>query len=412
VRADLRVLAQLRWAEIGFQLVTVLAVRYLFGVEIPVGLLLAAIGFLALVNGATFLRLAQAWPVSERELFFQTLVDVAVLTYLLFFTGGAVNPFVFCFLLFILYAVTALPPRLTWALTAVCVLCYGLLHLFNEPLRLPADPRVDRELDYAAHGMIYVLTALLGTWLGIRAVASWRGLLRDMKAAVHRDEREQQMLGLATLAAGTAHEMSTPLSTMAVVLGEMRKGAEPPPDWKQNVEVLWRQIQACKRSLAEMVEASDPDHLGRTREISARELLRSVRDRFYLLRPQVPLTVVAKGALPEFHVKGDHTLPQALLNLVNNAADASPHAVELHVSAEDSRLLIEVLDRGPGIAPHLREQLGHAVVSTKGRGSGRGMGLIVSNAAIERAGGRIMLFERKQGGTRVQIELPAYRESA
>jgi two-component system sensor histidine kinase RegB len=111
-------------------------------------------------------------------------------------------------------------------------------------------------------------------------------------------------------------------------------------------------------------------------------------------------------------LRTDSTLPQALLSFLNNAADASPHSVELRTGQKHSRLAIQILDRGPGIAPQLRERIGKGPVTTKDPGFGGGAGVLIANSAIERFGGTVRIYDRTNGGTCVEIELPLSRANA
>jgi two-component system sensor histidine kinase RegB len=120
----------------------------------------------------------------------------------------------------------------------------------------------------------------------------------------------------------------------------------------------------------------------------------------------VPVALQLASLEERLALRTDHTLSQALLSLLNNAADASPGSVELRAAQDDLVLVVQILDRGPGIAPQLRERLVRRFVTTKGRGGG--VGVFIANGAIERFGGSVRIFDRKNGGTRVRVELPAF----
>jgi two-component system sensor histidine kinase RegB len=405
-RANLRQLAFLRVIAIAGQVTTVYTTYDFLEIRVPLAPLAGAIVFLALANAATFLRLRHPRPVTEPELYAQILVDVAVLTVLLYFSGGGSNPFASCYLLLIVYGASALPREFAWSLAAVCIACYAVLMRFNAPLPLPASMAVEHELIRSAHWANYGVLAALVTWFAVRLSEVRRQHYRHLEAEAEKDARERYLLGLATLAAGTAHEMSTPLSTMSVVVGDLRRGNQPPPDWKTSIDMLWQQIRICKRSLSDMVEFADIRRLGQTHTVPAKRFVRDLVECFQLLRPQVPLALQLASLDDRLALKTDHTLPQALLSLLNNAVEASPHSVELRAVQNDLMLVIHILDRGPGIAPQLRERLAKGFVTTKGRGSG--LGVFIANSAIERFGGSVRIFDRKRGGTRVQVELPAF----
>ena len=410
MRAKLHRLALLRSIVVAMQAAAIYAAYAILEIRVPLAPLIGALVFLALLAAATVVRVRQAWPVGEVEVFGQLLLDVGQLTWMLYFTGGAINPLAACYLLLVLYATLALQPLLVWTLAVVCMLSYAGLHFSYVPLPLPDVLAADRVLNYFAHFVMYfslaALVAGFGSWLKeIRRLQ-----LARIQADEERDARERYLLGLATLSAGTAHEISTPLSTMSVVVGELRGSAEPPPDWKEDIDMLWGQIQICKRSLEAMARAANVERLGKIESVCAAQFVLEVGERFRASRPQVPLKLLCVRLDEALILRSDHTLRQGLLNFLGNAADASPHSVEMRVGLkEQSRLSIQVLDRGPGIPPPLRERIGRGLITTKEPGRGSGAGLLIACAAVERFGGTVHIADRHSGGTRVEIELPLFR---
>jgi two-component system, sensor histidine kinase RegB len=382
-------------------------------IHVPLVPLAGVLGFYALVDVATLLRLRYPAQVTELEMLAQLFVDVAILTAVLYFTGGTRNPLALYYLLLVLYSSTALPSRLVWLLASVCLLAYIGLHFFHLALPLPESTDIYRRLDEFARFAIYVFIAVLIAWFGIKLSAIQQAQRERGRAEAEKDARERYLVGLAALSAGTAHELSNPLSTISVLVGELRSSQTPPPDWKESIDMLWSQVQLCRRSLSTLAGTAGVERLGEVHSVLASELVTDVASRLRSLRPEVTLTlsIDIEGDLA---LQSDHTLPQALMNFLNNAADASPPGVELH-AAQDRlnrlKLVIEVLDRGPGIAPELRERLGKGLITTKAPGSGHGAGILIAQAAIERFGGTVAISERRSGGTCVRIELPGYRLS-
>jgi two-component system sensor histidine kinase RegB len=413
----MRRLVRMRWLAICIGAALVYSARTALDIRIPIAPIAGLLAFYALFNAATVQRLhgtwprfwSRYWPVTERELLAQVFVDVAALSAVLYFTGGGINPFAACYLLLVLYASVALPARLAWTVAAACMLSYAVLHFVHVPLPLFDSAGTARNLNYFAHFNIYVALAALMAGYGVRLSEMRRLHLTRAQADAEKDARERYLVGLAALSAGTAHQMSTPLSTMAVVVGDLRGSDAPPADWKQSIEMLWGQIQICKRSLEAMAQGSDVERLGKLQSIPATQFVHDVAERFRALRPQVQLKLRCARMDEALMLSIDHTLPQALLNFLGNAADASPHSVELRAGLKDElRLAIQVLDRGPGIPPALRERIGKGLVTTKESGRGSGAGMLIACAAVERFGGTIHISDRHSGGTMVQIELPLF----
>jgi two-component system sensor histidine kinase RegB len=420
-RGHLRQLVRMRWLAIAMAAALVCFAYTALDVLVPLAPLFVTLGVYALLNAATTLRLQGAWPrfwsqhlpITEHELLAQLFVDIAALSLLLYFTGGAINPFAVCYLLVVLCASVALPQRLAWTVAVICMLAYAGLHLFRIPLPVSDAVGADRTLDHSAHFAIYLALAALVAGYGVRLSEMRRLYLARAAADAQKEARERYLVGLAALSAGTAHQMSTPLSTMAIVVDDLRDGGDvPPADWKQSIDVLWGQIQICKRSLEAMAHSANVDRLGKIQSVHAEQFVLDVAERFRALRPAVKLKLRCARLDDALTLSSDHTLPQAVLNFLGNAADAS-HSVEMRAGLIGELLLaLEVLDRGPGIPAALRERIGNGLVTTKEPGRGSGSGVLIACAAVERFGGTIHISDRRGGGTRVQIELPLFRPRA
>ena len=200
-------------------LVIVLAVTVLHAQLMlrPLGLILALGMAFA---GWTAYRLRRDWPVTLLECFFQLLIDILLLTFLLYFSGGAANPFVSLYLLPIMIGATALPARLAWLLSVAGVLAYSALMAWYEPLVLPAGSAAFH-LHVLGMWLNFILSTVLITYFIGRMALGLRR--RDAQLAKVREQRlrDEQIVAIGSLAAGAAHELSTPLATMNVIAGEL-----------------------------------------------------------------------------------------------------------------------------------------------------------------------------------------------
>jgi two-component system sensor histidine kinase RegB len=407
--AHLRLLVVMRAVAVVAMAAVYLCFDCFLDIRVPLAAVGAILGFYGLVNVAALLRLRDPAPVGEPEMLIQLLVDVSILTTLLYLTGGARNPVALYYLVLVLYSASALPPRLAWQLAGVSVTCYVALHFFHVALPMPDSGDVRGGFDSFTRILVYAFIGVLIAWFGIRLSGIQQVQREQRRADAEKNARERYLVGLAALSAGAAHELSTPLSTISVLVNDLRESDSPPPDWKENIDMLWTQVLLCRRSLSELAGAAGVESLGQLRSMRASELITQVAARLRSLRPALPLKLGIQLA-DDLALQSDHTLPQALMNFLNNAADASPASVELH-AAQDAlnplKLVIEVLDRGSGIAPELRQRLGKDVVTTKA--AGHGAGILIAQAAIERLGGSVAISERRSGGTCVRIELPGFR---
>ena len=139
--------------------------------------------------------------------------------------------------------------------------------------------------------------------------------------------------------------------------------------------------------------------------------LNNLLDQWRLMRPEVRADASWQGLQPPPGILAEQALSQALLNLFNNAADASPDQVEVRGRWDARELRVEICDRGAGLAPEVMQSAGRPFFTTKAAGQGFGLGLFLANASIERAGGTVRLYNREGGGARVEVTLPLLPEN-
>ncbi len=439
--SQLRRLVTLRGIAVAGQLITLAVVWKILQLELDWQPMLLTIAALAAINLLTWLRLRNSRPVANLELFAQLCADVLALSALLYYGGGSTNPFISLFLLPLVIAAATLPPRYTWSMALLTAVCYSLLMVYYIPL-LPihnSGPQIHNSSDDPFN------THVIGMWVGFAistAVVAYF-VVQMAQAVRSRDEtlarvreetlRNERIVALGTQAAGAAHEMGTPLSTMAVVIGELQHdAAHTHPALRDSLTILDQQVRGCKRILDKiMANAQDIGATSLSLQ-SMDELMAEVLDEWQLLRPTAqyiyspfdnegsspdsPPNKAAEGlgrakrgapggdSLPTPSINVDVTLRAALMNLLNNAADASPRAIEIYTRRDDSNFILEIHDHGAGLSAEAALKAGSAFFSTKT--AGRGLGLFLANATIERMGGTVRLFNREQGGATTVLTLP------
>ncbi|MDY6984110.1 MAG: ATP-binding protein [Pseudomonadota bacterium] len=426
LQANLYRLFTIRLIVFACQVAALAYAYFIAAMRLDYGLILGIVALLGLVNGALYWRLARHAEPSQREFFVHLLIDVAGLSVLLYFTGGASNPFVSYFLVPVTIAAATLAPRYTWLLSALALGCYSLLLFVFRPLdalmpaaevehaehvmpgMTPAVDSVTSAMNLHTLGMWFnfLVSAALITYFVVKMAAELR--VREERIARYREDtlRNEQIVALATQAAGTAHEMGTPLGTMAVLLKEMKQERAEDAELASDLALLQRQVTACRDSLRNLVTKADL-HNQRTTRVGLRAFIGELYDQWRLVRPEVSCSLawaVAGDADADTEVDVDPTLQQALINMLNNAADASPAGIEVTLRRDAQQWQMLIRDHGKGISRDVAGQIGTRIVSTKE--GGMGVALVLSQATLNRLGGNVSLHELREGGTLTEITLP------
>lgn len=425
-------LVLLRWVAVAGQLVTIGTVRYLLGVDLPLGPMLAAVAATAVSNVAlavwSSLREAGTrpdaigseaggrrgtMPVQELVL----LLDLVLLSVLLSFSGGPANPFFVFFFVNLCLSAVVLPRGWAWANTLAAVLCFTTLFFAHRPLpaawtaaRLPpvrsagalTRPEWGMLVAFATCSVVVVyFTSLLRDQLRKRE--------RQLRAFQADRARTQKLEALGTLAAGAAHELANPLGTIAVVAREVERrvaGTPTEPAVAKDFALIRSEISTCRNILQRMSTNAGQAMGERLVTVTAAELVDETleglqqADRVELaLDPaveDVPLSVPLVG------------LAQAVRGIVQNALAASPEGQSVAVTADrvDGRLRMVVRDEGAGMSATVLARVGDPFFTTKQPGHGTGLGVFLARAVIERLDGKLTIESSPGRGTAVTILLP------
>lgn len=402
----------LRWATIAGELAVLAGAHFWLQIALPLPTLLWLMGVQGLINAATWGRMRWVRPAGQPELLLQLLLDLCVLTALLYFSGGATNPFVS----FYLPALAAGAATLAWPYALALALCAlaaysGLVYAY-QPLHIHDHGQA---MAYHLAGMWinFSISALLITWFVTRIAAAVRS--RDSLLAQAREQQlqGQRIVALGTQAAGAAHALNTPLSTVAVIAGEMRReirrdmaGNAALAMYEEDLRIVEEQIAVCKQALESM--RLDVDAQGRDDETAAlAPWLAALADGWRLRHPAVQLAVEMGQAAP---VAGQlQELSQILLALLDNAAHAVKERggevrLSLVANAGEKTAIIRIADNGCGIAPELLSRLGYGPVDS--RSGGKGIGLMLAFAAAAHMGGRLQLRSTTGEGTVAELRFP------
>jgi two-component system, sensor histidine kinase RegB len=383
------------------------------------GAFAASLLLLALVTAASLWRTTRPWPVGHGEFLGQLLLDVGGWTVLMYCSGGADNPFVSYYIVPVVVAAAVLPWRHTWLVAGASILAYSLLLAYRLPSPLFAPEAGMPQAGMPHAGMTH------GAGGGIHRLGMWFNFLFSvglitffvvrMAAVLRRQEaseallrenrlRDDQILAVASLAAGTAHELGTPLSTMTVVVEEMLDDPQLPATARGDCALLQQQLLQCRRILADLSQTAEASAAGKRQQRPVGEFVEGTVQYWAARRPRVSCRVEVAQSGPQPLLAFDQTLPQALDNLLNNAADTGSRQILVRTDWDPRQARIQVRDWGPGTPAAVRTSL-RASAGARVEG-GLGIGLILSRATAERHGGTLALADAEGGGTLATLTLP------
>ncbi len=410
----LRLLFWLRVLAIGSQATIVAFVHFVLDIHLPLLPLAITIGALTAWNAVTFGRLRSDRKAGHLEVVLHLLVDVAAFTSVIYLTGGPTNPFVSFYLVPISLAATSLPAAYAWLVGAVCGAGYSLLWLRHVPLP-SVHGRFGGDFDLHVAGMwvnFLVAAALIVIFVGRMATLVRR---RDRELAAMREAalRDQQIVELGTLAAGTAHELNTPLSTLALLVEELDETSTD-VEHKARLRVMMEEIGVINRRLNRIAGGVDAARSEGARSMRLTAFVRNLLDQWANAHPEIELAPSFTPPADDPQIVAEVTIEQAIRNVLDNAAHATlangGNRVDVAVECSAASLTMAVTDHGVGLDPEVRDEIGLKIVSTKERGLG--IGLLLSRAALQRFGGRLQLTSAAAGGVEAQIHLPLNELSA
>ena len=406
-RDNMRQLVQLRWIAVIGQIATIEVVHYGLGIHLPLHAMFVVLAGLVAFNLVSVLRLRTRRAVTNGELFVALLVDVAMLTVQLYLSGGATNPFTFLYLLQVTLGAVLLEAWSIWTIVGITGLCFAALALFSSPLSLPLDHDRGLASPYV-QGMLvcFALNAALVVIFITRIGSNLRardGRLADLR---QRAAEEDHIVRMGLLASGAAHELGTPLSTLAVILGDWRRmpAVATSPELMQEVGEMQAQVQRCKAIVSGILMSAGEARGEMLVETRIGVFLDDLVGAWRRARGATALTYENRFG-DERLIVSDAALKQIIGNLLDNAFEASPQHVHFEAARDGDTLVLSVSDDGPGFAAPMLEQFGKPYRSSKGRpGGGLGLFLVVNVART--LGGSVTAHNRAEGGAVVVLRLP------
>lgn len=413
-RQGLQRLLLLRTFVTATSVVAVVGLRAFTELSVPstfIAYLIAAIAVSVFIG---YRRLAASRPVSDFELFCHILVDVLFLIVLLLNTGGASNPLISYLLVLLALTATLLPQVYVNVFSVGGILVYTSFLLLDlssdhQMAMSPENEVMTFQLHLVGMWVIFLVSAILISVLITRMANAIKVRELNLAEAREHELRNEQLVAIGTLAAGTAHALGTPLSTMAVLLTELDNldsESLQSTDIKGDISVLKQQVTRCKNSLTQLIRYYNKDNPEEDDERSLRDFAEDIQDYIVNIHPTSSIDFHI-GENAGSTVTANLSVKHAVINLIENAIKAarSHVAVSFRVTPDQApKFEITIKDDGPGIPSEVMERIGEPFISS--RKESMGLGIFLANAAIERCGGSIEMINMKEGGALSIIRLP------
>ncbi|HTV90545.1 MAG TPA: ActS/PrrB/RegB family redox-sensitive histidine kinase [Stellaceae bacterium] len=403
---SLRRLVLIRWVAIAGQAVALIVVHYGFGFHLPLLLAFAVVSCSVVLNLVATLFRRAATRLGEQEAALFLAYDLVQVGCLLYLTGGLQNPFAILILAPITVAATALSLRPVIALSALAIAVITVLAVWHLHLPWRATgslPTFPSELVLGLWAALVIATAFIGGYAWSIAEAARR--LRDAVAATQLAlAREQRVSAVGALAAATAHELGSPLATIAVVAKELVRELPTESPYADDAQLLLSQSERCREILAQLAHHPTEEGASPYTRLPISALVEAAGALYH--DPRVRLIFAATGAPADDEplVARSPEIMHGLNNLISNAVQFASREVSVTIHWDAAAVTVEIADDGPGFPAHLLGRLGEPYLSTRaGDASHMGLGIFIAQSLLERSGAELSFDNLAEGGAHVVI---------
>lgn len=406
-RENLLQLVELRWLAVAGQLATILVTHFVFGIVLPIALMLSVLAALVVLNILSVGAMRSLSRITNAELFGALLLDVGALSAQIYLSGGATNPFISLFLMQVVLGSVLLERWSSWALVGATSIAFAVLTVFYRPISLPPDIGYSL-FELHIRGML-VCFGLVAVLL-VMFVTRINGNLRAQDAYVDAIQRqaveEDHIVRIGMLASGAAHELGTPLSSLSVILGDWQriKTIMADPDLSHDLEDMQAEVKRCKAIVSSILLSSGDARGEQSAATTVHALFNRIIMDWSSARAYGHLRYRDHFGV-DLPIAADVVLRQAVFNLLDNAAEASPSGIDVSLARRGDSLELTVQDEGAGFPAEQLANLGKPYNSSKGE-LGHGLGLFLVGNVARKLGGELSARNVGRGGAEVTLRIP------
>ncbi len=403
-RISLRTLVSIRWVAIAGQALAILTVHYGLGFHLPLLPAFAVVAGSALLNVVLIFARRVATRLGERYAAMYLGYDILQLAILLYLTGGLQNPFSILILAPVTVAATALGRRSVVVLSIFAIAAISGLTEWHLPLPWHGVPPVF-PIELAVGIWIALVLATVFIAAFTRSVAQEARRLADAVAATQLAlAREQRVSAVGALAAAAAHELGSPLATIAVVATELARDLPGDSPYAEDAALLLSQSERCRQILAGLARQPEQDGGSPYTRLPMSALVETAGT--LSQSPRTRLIFATAGGLAEEEplVGRSPEIMHGLNNLIQNAVQFARREVSVTTFWDAVTVAVEITDDGPGFPLHLLGRLGEPYLSTRaGAGDHMGLGIFIAQSLLERSGARVTFENLAEGGAHIAI---------
>ena len=399
-----RTLILMRWIAVAGQLTSIGVITGGLHIEMTIAPALATIGASVLLNLVVLAQRGAQLRLTDEDATFYLAFDTLQLTLLLYLTGGMVNPFTILLLAPLTVGAAILSLYNIVLLTALNQVCLAVIALWHFPLPWRGDPLMLPPLYLTGVWSGLAMASLMLAAYVFRVAHESRRINEALGASQMALAREQRLSALGGLAAAAAHELSTPLGTIAVVATELSREIPSDSPLAEDIALLRSQTARCRDILAELSRKPEADGGPPFERLPLTALIEAAAVPHRAVATRLAIVPRPDDDTPEPVLRRSPEVLHGVGNLIQNALQFAQREVEVIAAWDAGSVTLTIADDGPGFPSNVLGRLGEPYISSRADRSGHmGLGIFIAETLLSRTGARVEFGNRRQGGARVTV---------